>query len=266
MKLVTGFLAMRPVQVVCLSLVLGACSSSPSVADDKAACNVDRAREAGIAEQAIATLFDGTPVRIQPKADNTPDFQAVWLPGQAGKPAVVLTHGIRDNLAAESLTEMALAINEQGYGALTLQLPVTKKECEGSDAYPVTFPEAIVRIDAAADWLRARGTTDIALFGHWIGNVYFKNTANAPYQYWIANGLTGNFRSIGDNPTLKILDLYGGDGIAITRRTAWLRKLWLFFGKEGQQVAIEGAPQNFAGKYAEAAGAIDSFLASWANP
>lgn len=265
MKPITGLFSIRSVHVVCLSLILGACSSSQPVAEEQA-CNIDRAREAGIAQQAIATLFDGTPVRIQPKVADSPDFQAVWLPGQAGKPAVVLTHGIRGNLAAESLTEMALAINEQGYGALMLQLPVTKKECEGSDAYPVTFPEAIVRIDAAADWLRARGTTDIALFGHWIGNVYFQNTASAPYQYWIANGLTGNFRSIGDNPSLKILDIYGGDGIAITRQTAWLRKLWLFFGKEGQQVVIEDAPQNFAGKYAEAASAIDSFLAGWANP
>jgi hypothetical protein len=255
----------RPWQVLCLALLISACTGSQSVAEDKA-CGIDRTREAGIAEQAIATLFDGKPVRIQPQGNNARDFQAVWLPGEAGKPVVVITHGVTDNLADEALTEMALAINELGYGALNLQLPVTKKECEGSDAYPATFPEAIQRINAAADWVRAQGNPDIALYGHWIGNVYFQNTANAPYKYWIANGLTGNFRSIGENPSLKILDIYGSNGIAITRRTAWLRKIWMLFGKDGQQVAIADAPQDFAGKYGEAATAIDRFLAASTKP
>lgn len=251
-----------PVMAACL--LVSACTATGAggnASTDSSACTLDPVREAAIAEQALATLFDGTPVRI-PVSSAVPDstFQAVWLRGQAGKPTVVLTHGPAGNLASESLNEMALAINANGYGTLMLQLPVTRKQCEGSDTYPLTFDSAVKRIDAAANWLSARGLTDLALYGHWIGNVYFGRTSKAPYHYWVVNGLTGNFRSIADNPSLKILDLYGSDAIPVTRRTAWMRRLWLKLGKDGQQVVIDGAPHSFAGKYTEAAAAIDRFL------
>lgn len=253
-------------QVIATCLLVSACAATgptgkASSSANDSPCTLDPVREAAIAEQALATLFDGTPVRIpvdMTSPGNT--FQAVWLRGQAGKPTVVLTHGPAGNLASESLNEMAMAINANGYGALMLQLPVTRKQCEGSDTYPITFDSAVKRIDAAANWLRGRGLTDLALYGHWIGNVYFGRTSKAPYQYWVVNGLTGNFRSIADNPSLKILDLYGSNAIPVTRRTAWIRRLWLKMGKDGQQVVIDGAPHNFAGKYSEAAAAIDRFL------
>lgn len=245
-----------------LTIGLGACASSNQPAN-ASTCKLDRERESSIEREATATLFDGQPVRIaliKKHAGHARDYLAVWTPGNAAKPVIVLAHGPRGNIGSASTTDLALALNELGYGTLALQLPVMQKSCEGSDAYPQTFPEALARIDSAAFWLQAKGIKQLALLGHWVGNEYFGQTDDAPFQSWIANGLTGNFRSIGNNKQLRILDIYGSEGNSITLRTAWLRRIWMYFGKTGQQVVVDGANHSFAGKYNEAATVIDQFL------
>ncbi len=106
--------------------------------------------------------------------------------------------------------------------------------------------------------------SNLALFGHWVGNSYFAATPNAPYQTWIVNGLTGRFGSVGENEP-RVLDIFGENGNSFTLRSAWMRRIWLWFHKDGVQVEVPGADQNFADKTAELAAEIDRFMQSAAK-
>jgi hypothetical protein len=243
-----------------LLLVLAGCSTSPD--SDKEACPIDREREARIESEATATLFDGEPVRINVAPGNDgfeKNFLGIWTEGDNDKPVVVLAHGPQRHIATDIIASTALELNQLGYGTLSLQLPVLNKDCQNAEDYPSTFPESFARIDAAAKWLQSKEMDNLALFGHWVGNAYLANTKDAPYQAWIVNGLTGRFGSMGDNEP-RVLDVFGEKGNSFTLRSAWMRRIWLWFRDDGRQVIVPGADQNFADQTDDLAKAIDGFL------
>lgn len=252
--------AAKSIASLALLLMLASCSTSPE--SDKTACPIDRERETRIESEATSTLFDGEPVRIELESGDgkfAKDFLAIWTEGDDDKPVVVLAHGPQRHVASNIISSTAIELNQLGYSTLSLQLPVLNKDCQSADDYPSTFPEAFGRINAAAKWLKANDRNDLALFGHWIGNSYFANTKSAPYQSWIVNGLTGRFGSVGENEP-RVLDVFGENGNSFTLRSAWLRRIWLWFRDDGTQVVIPGADQNFTNQTADLASAIDSFL------
>lgn len=244
-----------------LTLALALTSCSTSQESDKQACPIDREREARIESEATATLFDGEPVRIALASNDAfaKDFLAIWTEGDEDKPVVVLAHGPQRHIATDIISGTAIDLNQLGYSTLSLQLPVLNKDCQNAEDYPSTFPEAFARIDAAANWLKAKDRTDLALFGHWVGNSYLAKTKDAPYQAWIVNGLTGRFGSMGENEP-RVLDVFGENGNSFTLRSAWMRRVWLWFRDDGRQVVVPGADQNFADQTDDLAKAIDEFL------
>lgn len=237
----------------CVAL-LAACASNPGAIQN---CAVDPAREQRIEQEIEQTLFDGRLTRI--KLPGGGDFLAIARPGDPDKPAVISLHGPGQHAGSTSVTGLASALNERGYPVYALQMPVQRKDCESSDAYPQIFPQAFERITAGASDARASHPAGLILLGDWLANSYLGATPDAPFNVWVVTGLTGAFRSIGENRP-RILDLYGSAGPAITRRTAWLRRLRLWFWGNGRQVEIAGASRGFSGKSGEVAEQIDSFV------
>ncbi len=236
-----------------ICLVMAGCAHSPI-----AVCPLAPDREQRIESEITQTLFSGEPIRLRTAGDPQ-DFLAIWRPGRADRPAIVLAHGPGRHIGSPIINETAMALEALGYATLTLQMPMQRQDCEGGDVYPQLFDAAVARIDAAARWLQGRHPAGRALFAHWIGNEYLARTPNAPFDAWIVNGITGRFGTIGDNEP-RILDVYGSQGHPMTLRAAWWRRLWLGFRKDGQQQVIEGANQNFDGRYQALADAIDQFL------
>lgn len=253
-------LVLRFRRLICLLLALGsiasmaACASGPK---PEQLCAIDPAREERIAQEIQQTLFDGEIIRISLPGGG--DFLAIAYEGEPDKPAVIGLHGPGQHAGSTWVTSLASALNDRGYSFYALQMPVQRKQCESSDAYPQIFPKAIERITAGAQVARASHPAGLVLLGDWLANSYLGATPDAPFDVWVVTGLTGAFRSIGENRP-RILDLYGSDGPAITRRTAWLRRTRLWLWGNGEQVEIAGATRGFPEKSAQVAQQIDAFV------
>ncbi len=248
-----------PILIALASVAALAGCASNKTAD--AACELDAIREQRLATEVEQTLFDGEIKRISLPAASQPakDFLAIYLDGQPDKPLVIALHGPGQNAGSAWITELGAALNERGYPVLTLQMPVQKKDCEASETYPQIFPAAFERITAAAQSAEAADKPGRVLLGDWLANSYLGATADAPFDSWVVTGLTGAFRSINNN-TLNVLDLYGSDGPAITRRTAWIRSARLWFWGNSKQIRIQDAARGFSGKSDEVARHVDDFL------
>jgi surfactin synthase thioesterase subunit len=89
-------------------------------------------------------------------------------------------------------------LSDIGYTTLAIQMPVQSKDAKVEDYFPPLFPDAADRMAKAADWLRAKGHTNVVLLSHsmgaWMANEYLdKAHASTPYKGWIVMGLTGGY-------------------------------------------------------------------------
>jgi len=164
---------------------------------------------------------------------------------------------------------LRVALAEAGFSTLSIQMPVQKSEARLDDYYPTVFPEAVERIRAGARWLAAKGYARPVLLGHsmgaWMINVYYEETADAPFSAWICMGLTGGFGGMG-NVKVPVLDLYGENDLPAVLRADWRRRLTLNSIEGSKQVQIAGADHHFNGKEKELTAAIRDFIAQSAAP
>ena len=153
-----------------------------------------------------------------------------------------------------------------GYTTLAIQMLIGSKEAAIDDYFPKLFPEAGARLNAAAQFLLARGYARTVLVSHtmgsWMANVHFdQSSASTPYKAWVCISLTGGYSFATRNYPFPILDLYGERDIQVTVSSAWRRAGLLKLSASGsQQVMIAGADEQWRGKSAAAAQAIDQFL------
>ena len=98
--------------------------------------------------------------------------------------------------------------------------------------------------------------------GSWMANVHFDQASSStPYKAWVCISLTGGYSFATRNYPFPILDLYGENDIKVTVSSAWRRAGLLKLAASGsQQVMIAGADEQWRGKGAVAAQAIEQFL------
>lgn len=239
-----------------MSLVSAVSLGSVHAAD----CPLDPAREASVSEEVRLAAFDGEVVDISlPVGNKASSFMAVYYEGRPELKPLVIAHGPGQTLASHFMTDLGLSLSDLGYPVLALQMPLLKRECEGADFYPNTFPDGFKRINAAAQWLRKSYDQPPVLVGHWVANTYFERQADAPFDTWIITGITGSLGSTGNNYP-RMLDVYGSAGHEMTLRWAWLRRLWLWLAPGSRQVEISDADHEFNGRMSDVAIEIDRFL------
>jgi pimeloyl-ACP methyl ester carboxylesterase len=231
------------------------------IASSFAVAQTDGAREARWRAEVEPNIVVGDAQTL--KSSEGREFFAIFTEGKQKDVAFVLAHGVGVNPDFGLIGRLRVLLADEGYAALSIQMPVRAAENATPESYMTTFPDATARIAAAHVWLRVRGYAKIVLVSHsmgaWMTNVYFQNTPNSPYAAWVAMGVTGRIMSIGDN-TLPILDLYGENDLPVNLSSAWLRRMYLRFAGNSQQTMIANADHHYAGREKEASNAIVDFV------
>jgi pimeloyl-ACP methyl ester carboxylesterase len=232
----------------------------------------DYAREARFAQEVQAQLVVGDAVQITYTGQSAyrPFFGILSETAQSKantqRPAIVLAHGVGTHPDDGLTGELRKLLHDLGYTTLAIQMPIGAKEATVDDYFPKLFPEAGARLNAAAQFLAAKGYAKTILVSHtmgsWMANVHFDQThASSPYKAWVCISLTGGYSFATRNYPFPVLDLYGENDIKITVSSAWRRAGLLKLAASGsQQVMIAGADEQWRGKQAAAAQAIDQFL------
>lgn len=227
----------------------------------------DYAREKRFADDIVAQLVVGDAVQI-PLA-GYPSFLGLFAQGtDRAKPAIVLAHSVGAQPEDGLTGQLRLRLHDLGYTTLAIQMPIGTKEAQVDDYFPKLFPEAGARLEAAAQWLVARGHTRVLLASHtmgsWMANVHFdQRLGDKPtaYKAWVCISLTGGYSFATRNYPFPILDLYGENDIGVTVSSAWRRGGLLKFAASGsQQIKVEGADAQWRGREAAAVSAIDQFI------
>ncbi len=221
----------------------------------------DYDREARWRTEIEPTLVVGDAVDLN--VENRKVF-AIFTEGKSKEIAIVLTHGVGVHPDFGAIGAMRSQLAELGYSTLSVQMPVLAKEVTDANAYRAIFPNAALRLDAAAAWLKTKGFSKPVLASHsmgaWMANVYFENAANgSPYIAWACMGITGRIGSTGsfEGP---ILDLTGESDLKPTLDAAWLRKIKLFGRAGSETVVIPGANHYYEGKELAASKAVAAFV------
>ena len=232
----------------------------------------DYAREARFAQEVQAQLVVGDAVQIAHAGSSAyRPFLGLLAETASSKantklPAIVLAHGVGTHPDDGVTGELRKLLHDLGYTTLSIQMPIGAKEAAIDDYFPKLFPEAGARLQAAAQYLVARGYAKTVLVSHtmgsWMANVHFDQShASTPYKAWVCISLTGGYSFATRNYPFPILDLYGENDIKVTVSSAWRRAGLLKLAASGsQQVMIAGADEQWRGKGADAAQAIDQFL------
>jgi alpha/beta superfamily hydrolase len=235
-----------------------------------AAQNADYAREQRWADEVVPQLVVGEAVRLQAQGRS---FLALHTTGagggSAGRPALLLVHGIGVHPDHGVIGELRTRLADAGYTTLSIQMPVLAKEVADGSAYAVTFEESAARIAAGERWLRGQGARRVVLVSHSLGsrmaNVYFERTPGAPFGAWVCMGIGGRIGAMSDN-RLPILELRGEQDLAAVRHpdSVAARRLTLTSHPGSLQREIAGADHHYAGRERELAAAIEGFLAGLA--
>jgi hypothetical protein len=232
----------------------------------------DYTREARFAQEVQAQLVVGEAVQIPHAGQSAyrPFFgilsETALTKANTQLPAIVLAHGVGTHPDDGLTGELRKILHDLGYTTLAIQMPIGAREAAIDDYFPKLFPEAGARLNAAAQWLAARGYVRTVLVSHtmgsWMANVHFDQThASSPYKSWVCISLTGGYSFATRNYPFPVLDLYGENDIKVTVSSAWRRAGLLKLAATGsQQVMIAGADEQWRGKQAAAAQAIDQFL------
>jgi len=232
----------------------------------------DYAREARFAQEVQAQLVVGDAVQIAHVGGSAyRPFLGLLAESASSKantklPAIVLAHGVGTQPEDGLTGELRKLLHDMGYTTLAIQMPIGAKEAAIDDYFPKLFPEAGARLAAAAQFLSSRGYAKTVLISHtmgsWMANVHFDQAhASTPYKAWVCISLTGGYSFAARNYPFPILDLYGENDIKVTVSAAWRRAGLLKLAASGsQQVKIDGADEQWRGKQAAAAQAIDRFL------
>jgi pimeloyl-ACP methyl ester carboxylesterase len=220
----------------------------------------DYEREARWAEQTLATLVEGEAVRIAQAKGH--QFLALWQPAKQPRGAVIIAHGRGWAPDHDLYGALRIKLAESGYSTLSIQMPVLQGTAKIGDYIP-TFGDAAERLSLAADWLRARGNTKLAIVSHSLGatmaNHYLITRSDVKVQAWvfigIINGLEDMFRI-----KIPVLDVYGSRDWSVTIVGADERRKQIERIAGSQQVVVEGAMHFFEGQQDQLTQIIVGFL------
>ena len=222
----------------------------------------DYEREKRWSAEVLPNLVVGEAVTL--KLPSGREFLGLYAESKAAKRAILLVHGVGVHPDHGVIGILRSSLPDLGYTTLAIQMPVQKSDATVADYYPAVFPEAVERIRSAAAWLAQKGYAKPVLLSHsmgsWMSNVFYEQTADAPFAAWICMGLTGGFGRMG-NVKVPVLDLYGEKDLPSVLRADWRRRITLDGLPGSAQVQIAGADHHYNGREKALAAEIAAFLA-----
>lgn len=220
----------------------------------------DYPREKRWADQVVPGLVVGEAVWITQK--NGHRFLSIWTEADKPRGAIILAHGRGWNPDFELYGVLRVKLAEQGYSTLSIQLPILGGGAKIGDYIP-TYPEAAERFQLSAEWLKAKGFTNIAIVSHSLGatmaNQYLINARETSIKAWvfigIINGLEEMFRI-----KIPVLDVYGSKDWEVTQVGAYERKRQIMKIERSRQVVVPDALHFFEQKEDELVKVVVTWL------
>ena len=257
----------KPLQILVIVLAtLGSVAVTDSLADEQP----DYEREDRIAAQISEDIFDGEAVWLD--ADGR-EFLAIHIAAEDAPGAVILMHG-RDSNAEEQevIAPLRVALAEEGWTTLSIQLPVLEKGKTYYDYVPI-LPFSHPRIRQAIEFLTEQGEKQIFIAAHSCGahmaNSWLTLNGDNLIDGYIAMGLGATDAGqelktafpIGQM-RVPVLDLYGSE--EFDRPLAMLPQRRRLLEQNGHpasmQRSVEGANHYFTGYGDEVAAIVDHWL------
>ena len=194
----------------------------------------DFEREQRLMDQVVDGIFDGEVIELS--TTRSQNFQAVYFEAEEDvKGAVIILHNRGFHFDWEDVTSpLRLALPEQGWTSLSVQMPVLGKEATYYDYVPI-FPYSSLRIAAAIDFLQDEGYEKIVLLGHGCGVHMSVDFINANGDGDLAGFVGIGMDAIDLGQTMQasfpfpkmsvpVLDIYGGNDFPAVLRKAPERK------------------------------------------
>jgi alpha/beta superfamily hydrolase len=200
---------------------------------------------------------------------------AVWLEGAAGRKflglftqipkaqaAILLVHGIGVHPDHGVIGTLRAGLADRGYTTLSIQMPVLNADAGPRDYQPL-YANAVMRIRAAAAWLREKSGLRTVLLSHSLGSAmssaYFEQSEDAPFSAWVCMGLGGGFGNM-RNVKGPVLDVYGEKDLPGVLRSDWRRRITVESIPGSRQVKIAQADHFYSGRESVLAMAVDDFI------
>ncbi len=222
----------------------------------------DLEREKRWADEIVPGLVVGDAVRVPLPDGRT--FLGLHAEAPAGRPAVLLVHGIGVHPDHGVIGALRASLADAGFATLSIQMPVLRADATPQDYGPALLGEAGARIAAAARWLSARGARRVVLLSHSLGSrmaaAYFAKEPAAPFAAWICLGLSGGFGAL-PPAGVPVLDVYGERDLPAVLASAAARRAALQPRAGSSQLRIDGADHFYAGREAALQDALARFLA-----
>jgi pimeloyl-ACP methyl ester carboxylesterase len=222
--------------------------------------SADYAREKRWADEIAPNIVVGDAIYLEQK--NGHKFLTLLTEAKDAKLGVIVVHGSGMNPDWELIGALRTQLAEQGYTTLSVQMPVLAKEAK-HEAYPGTFPEAVERLQIAADFLKSKGFNKIAIVSHSMGSrmshAYLSKQPDAAVVGWAALGiLQDTYTGI----KIPVLDLYGQNDLPEVVKNAGKRGASLKGHAGSSQIAIPKADHFYNGHETEMVAIVKRFLDS----
>ena len=231
----------------------------------------DLMRERRIANQISDAILEGEPLWLEAEGVR---FLAIHTPVTSGQPlgGVILLHGMGAHPDwADVIHPLRVALPEQGWETLSIQLPVAAHDTDAKD-YQALIPDAAPRLQAAIAHFRPRQTKNLALVGHSLGArmglAFLARDKSLEIQAFVAIGLPTPAVTR-ENPVLMaiaqldlpMLDLYGSRDHASVILGAKRRQAAASGADRGnyRQDRVEGADHFFTGLN----GTLEKHVGAW---
>lgn len=219
----------------------------------------DLAREKKWADEILPAVLVGDPVWLE--LPNKHRFLGLYAEAAKPKAAVIIVHGIGVHPDHGLISPLRQRLVDAGYTTLSIQMPVLQADAKGDDYLPL-FDEAALRMEKAADFLKAKGYRKIGLVSHSLGSRmsyrYLSSRPASPVGAWVAISLS----PVEDMSKLKVpvLDLYGQHDLPPVLKNAPARAPLLKARAGSRQQQIAGADHFFEGKDDVLVEAVQGFL------
>jgi pimeloyl-ACP methyl ester carboxylesterase len=219
----------------------------------------DLARERRWAEQVVPQVLVGDPVWLA--TPHHPRVLALFTePVAATGNAIVVVHGLGVHPDWDLIGELRTLLAEFGFATLSVQMPVLAADASRED-YATVFPDAAERLDAATDWLRAKGYARVGVVSHSMGaamaNAWLARRQRAAVDAWVPVGMLVDFAA---PPQLPVLDVIAEHDFPEVLASAKKRASELRGDRCSGALVIDKSDHYFGGAVQRLAGAIRPFL------
>lgn len=220
----------------------------------------DLEREKRLANEISDFIMDGEPVHL--KTDNH-EFLNIFMESDANevKGAVIILHGRGFHPDWKDVVHpLRIGLPEHGWHTLSVQMPVLHKQAKYYDYLPI-LPESFPRIEAAINFLKLKGISNIILIAHscsvHMSTAWLEQSQNNDVNAFIGIGMGAtDYQQPMKKPfpfekiKIPVLDIYGSnDYPAVTRNaTKRLQKIKRAGNAKSSQRLVENADHYFTDK------------------